>query len=828
MYILTFALLCTTTAWGYVGQILEAKTQEDITLTFVVTQESSTRNACRVGRGVSQQDRAYNYNDVVAHMPVGGAGFTIPGSVSYGDKTYEVEGISAYAFSGLPRTNFIEFKNPQSILFLGESCFQYSSLGYLDLSKTMITSVPSNFCKKCEELSQVVLPSTVTVIDESAFEECTSMGLMKLPTNLEIIRNKAFWGCTRLRNITFPSSLTTLKNGSFQKAGLVSIDIPATLTSISDNSFSQCKDLESITVDNGNPNYDSREACNAIIETATGRLVLGCKNTVVPSTVTIIGNGAFAGVPFESFSIPSSVTSIEEEAFALCENLTSFTSPSSVTSIGMYAFAYCKNLTSFTSYAETPPSTGSMPFIGINSSPTLYVPEGYLDAYLANGVWSSSFSKITVIGSIEFADENVKAICIAKWDTNGDGVLTTEEAAAVTSINKEFRSNTSIQSFNELRFFTGLTYISKKAFYGCSGLTSITIPKNVISIGNEAFGGCSALSSIDIPEGVTSIGEEVFSGCSKLTSITLPNTLQKIGYQAFDRCSELTSFVFPNSVTTIGGEVFNRCSNLKSVMFPESLTDLGSNVFDKCPLIESITIGGNEGIFESPLNSNALINKETKTLVLGCKGTVIPEDVRHIGNMAFYECTGLTSIDLPEGIETIGNSVFSGCTELTSIQLPKSLTSIGSYTFNNCSALSTITIPAAVTTIGSEAFYYCSGLLSVVSLSKTPATIQEVFWPNTKNITLYVPFGCSMTYRYAGWNGFKEIIEMEPVILPGDANDDGVVDVADVVAIVNYILEKPAENFNMTAADVNGDEVIDAADVVSVVNIILSDSDNGK
>ena len=683
-YALMLVLLCTTTAWGYENETFQANTVEGVTLTFMVTQESDTWNACRVGRG-GKSDQAFNYDNLKAHMPEDGGTLTIPTSVSHNGKTYYVEGVSAYAFSGMySLVKSIRFSNPQLIKYLGKRSISYCfDLESIDLSGTKITNIPNECFRACLKLTDVKLPSSITTIYDEAFKKC--------------------------------SSLTT-------------------------------------------------------------------------------------------FSIPSSVTSIGGEAFKECENLTT-----------LY------------SYAETPPAAYQWSFEGISSSAVLYVPFGCLDAYLADDVWSSVFSQIKEITSdIEFADENVKAICIAKWDTNGDGVLTTEEAAAVTSINKEFRSNTSIQSFNELRFFTGLTYISKKTFYGCSGLTSITIPKKVISIGNEAFGGCSALSSIDIPEGVTSIGEEVFSGCSKLTSVTLPNTLQKIGYQAFDRCSELTSFVFPNSVTTIGGEVFNRCSNLKSVMFPESLTDLGSNVFDKCPLIESITIGGNEGIFESPLNSNALINKETKTLVLGCKGTVIPEDVRHIGNMAFYECTGLTSIDLPEGIETIGNSVFSGCTELTSIQLPKSLTSIGSYTFNNCSALSTITIPAAVTTIGSEAFYYCSGLLSVVCLSKTPATIQEVFWPNTKNITLYVPFGCSMTYRYAGWNGFKEIIEMEPVILPGDANDDGVVDVADVVAIVNYILEKPAENFNMTAADVNGDNVIDAADVVSVVNIILSDSDNGK
>jgi len=116
--------------------------------------------------------------------------------------------------------------------------------------------------------------------------------------------------------------------------------------------------------------------------------------------------------------------------------------------------------------------------------------------------------------------------------------------------------NTEIQ---ELVIPNSVTSIGNSAFYGCSGLTSITIPNSVTSIGEGAFSGCSGLTSITIPNSVTSIGEGAFSGCSGLTSITIPNSVTSIGYRAFMSCSGLTSITIPNSVTSIGEGAFYGC-----------------------------------------------------------------------------------------------------------------------------------------------------------------------------------------------------------------------------------------------------------------------------
>ena len=275
---------------------------------------------------------------------------------------------------------------------------------------------------------------------------------------------------------------------------------------------------------------------------------------------------------------------------------------------------------------------------------------------------------------ITFADPNVKAICIANWDTNGDGELSKQEAAAVTSLGQLFRDNKTITSFNELQFFTGLTSIGDYAFEGCSGLTSITIPNSVTSIGYQAFYGCSGLTSVTIGNSVTSIGWCAFSGCSGLTSVTIPNSVTSIGNYAFDGCSGLTSVTIGNSVTSIGYQAFCGCSGLTSVTIPNSVTSIENGAFESCSGLTSITI---------------------------------PNSVTSIENYAFRNCSGLTSITIPNSVTSIGWCAFSGCSGLTSVTIPNSVTSIGERAFDGCSGLTSVIIPNSVTTIGRYAFYGC-------------------------------------------------------------------------------------------------------------------------
>ena len=248
-----------------------------------------------------------------------------------------------------------------------------------------------------------------------------------------------------------------------------------------------------------------------------------------------------------------------------------------------------------------------------------------------------------------------------------------------------------------------VTSIGSSAFEDCSGLTSVTIPNSVTSIGSSAFEDCSGLTSVTIPNSVTRIDDHAFHGCSGLTSVTIPNSVTSIGYSAFYGCSSLTSITIPNSVTRIDYEAFSGCSSLTSVTIPNSVTSIGSSTFYGCSGLTSVTIPNSV----TSIGYSAFYGCSSLTSV------TIPNSVTSLGNYAFYGCSGLTSVTIPNSVTSISESAFSGCSSLTSVTIPNSVTSIGSNAFYGCSGLTSVTIPNSVTSIGSNAFSGCSGLTSV-------------------------------------------------------------------------------------------------------------------
>ena len=184
--------------------------------------------------------------------------------------------------------------------------------------------------------------------------------------------------------------------------------------------------------------------------------------------------------------------------------------------------------------------------------------------------------------NINFADVTVKSLCVANWDTNGDGELSYNEAAAVKELGEVFKGNKYFTSFNELQFFTGMKCIGISAFYNCSSLSSVIIPSNVTYIDEYAFYGCSGLTSITIPNSVIGIYWGAFSGCRSLVSIAIPSSVTTIDACAFNNCSSLTSVTIPNSVNIIGAFAFNNCNNLTSITIPNSVSSLGDCAFYYC------------------------------------------------------------------------------------------------------------------------------------------------------------------------------------------------------------------------------------------------------
>ena len=202
--------------------------------------------------------------------------------------------------------------------------------------------------------------------------------------------------------------------------------------------------------------------------------------------------------------------------------------------------------------------------------------------------------------------------------------------------------------------YTSNDKLGSYAFYGCIGLTSLTIPSSVTSMGESAFKGCSGLTSLVILSGVTSIGESAFSDCIGLTSLTIPSSVTSIGDYAFSGCIGLTSLTIPSSVTSIGSCAFYGCIGLTNLTIPSSVTLIGDYAFKGCRSLTSLTI---------------------------------PSSVISIGESAFSGCIGLTSLTIPSSVTFIWDKAFSGCSGLTSIYVyPKKTPRLGTDIFSGCDA----------------------------------------------------------------------------------------------------------------------------------------------
>lgn len=317
--------------------------------------------------------------------------------------------------------------------------------------------------------------------------------------------------------------------------------------------------------------------------------------------------------------------------------------------------------------------------------------------------------------------------CLDKFDTNHDGKLSPEEAAAVTEIIDEgngIKSFKGIEYFTalrkitcsynsdvkriDLRYNTQMTTIAESAFEACYGLEEVILPPTLRTIADSAFIECESLKAIDLPDTVTTIDDLAFDGCIALTSITLPSKLATIGECAFSGCENLSGVItIPDSVVELGNATFIYCTALESATLGKGITEITEFMFQKCKNLKDITIAA-----------------EAK-------------------------------------ITLIGDSAFSDCSSLTKFVAPDTVTEIENAAFYRCSALSSMTIGKATTTIGNNVFYQCLNLFNVYCKATTPPQLgDKVFDSNPATAKIYVPKGSGATYKAAdGWKNFASNIE---------------------------------------------------------------------
>ena len=524
---------------------------------------------------------------------------TIPASVTYGGIIYSVTSIGNEAFyhcSGLTSvtipnsvssiSNFAfsscsgltSVTIPNSVTSIGNSAFSgCSGLTSITIPNS-VTTIGNSAFSGCSGLTSITIPNSVTSIGDWTFSNCSGLTSIEIPNSVTSIAYYAFFDCSGLisivvasdnpkydsrndcnaiietasntlilgcKNTVIPNSVTSIDSGAFYGcSSLTNIIIPKSVTFISDGALAGCSSLISIVVASGNPKYDSRNDCNAIIETASNTLIAGSKNTLIPNSITAIGNMSFCYCSdLTCIEIPNSVNTIGDHAFYGCSGLTSVTIPNSVTSIGDYVFYECSGLTSITipnsvisigdrafngcnnlveiySLALMPPTIDSNTFNGCYGA-TLYVPKEAVNAYRTANYWKK-FTNI--VGYVA---------CVGVFEVDGILYRAMNDGTATVIANEEMENYyIGDKVIADTVTFEGNNYVVKiiedNAFSDCYELTSITIPNSVETIGEQAFQGCTGLTSVTIGSGVTDIGAKAFNYCNALETVKCIGTVPPV------------------------------------------------------------------------------------------------------------------------------------------------------------------------------------------------------------------------------------------------------------------------------------------------------------
>ena len=555
-----------------------------------------------------------------------------------------------------------------------------------------LTSQP--WYKYRESIKQVKIGDGITYIGDCAFNGCTSLTDVTIPGNVTSIGDHAFSNCKSLEELTIPEGVKDLGSEMISNTAIERITIPNSVTNA--YGFSEGDNLLTEVIFK-----EGRET----IPSGTCHKAINLKKITIPSTVTSIEQDAFREcTSLIDVTVPKSVTSIGYYAFADCTSLKSAVIEANgkklfETAIENYAFRGCTNLTSVTIPGNVT-SIGNYAFSNCKSLEELTIPEGV--KYLGSGMISNTaIERITIPNSVTNA----------YGFSEGDNLLT------------------------EVIFKEGRETIPSGTCHKAINLKKITIPSTVTSIEQDAFRECTSLIDVTVPKSVTSIGYYAFADCTSLKSAVIEANGKKlfetaIKDYAFRGCTNLTGVTIPGNVTSIGRFAFSNCKSLEELTIPEGVKDLGSEMISNTA-IERITIPNSVtnayGFSEGDNLLTEVIFKEGRETIpsgtchkaINLKKITIPSTVTSIEQDAFRECTSLIDVTVPKSVTSIGYYAFADCTSLKSAVIEangKKLfeTAIKDYAFRGCTNLTGVTIPGNVTSIGDYAFSNCNSLVANV------------------------------------------------------------------------------------------------------------------
>lgn len=678
-------------------------------------------------------------------------------------------------------------------------------------------------------IKHVVIEEGVTSIGNNAFYGMDIVTVTN-PSTLKTIGSTAFYNCYQLESINFPHGMTsigrnTTGHGPFYGChSLKSLYIPASVTMINKDAFLRCFSLTSIVVDPANPKYDSRDNCNAIIETATNKLLYGCQTTVIPDGVLTVSQYAFEYQHnLKSIRISNTVTHFETSVFKECENL--------------------KDI--YVEWTTTPPQdvlTAWQEHTNLDATITIHVPCGYESLYSSSSAWNR----------YQIVDDHLKGgMCGAQgsnqtWMLSCDGHLDIKGIGAMADYSAGGAPwNEHKDAIHTVTFADGINTIGENAFAGFTNLTDIYAPwtENIPALpasnnpqpsvrlhiacsaisayqaagwGNytveteyTASGTCGAqgsnvtwtycggvltisgtgamagweniadipwysyqesITSVIIEDGVTNIGRGAFYKISSLLSATIPSSVTSIDYCAFYECTSLVSVTIQEGLISLGASAFNGCSALTSAPIPNSVTSIGNSAFKNCSSLSSLTIpNGVETIGSSAFESCSDLTSVT-----------IPNNVTRINEQAFRYCSSLTEVTIPGSVTRLSSFAFANCSALTSVVISEGVEIIDMAAFQNCSHLTTVTFPSSVTGIYVHSFTFCSAITDIY----VSWTENIPYWNNITNrspqsgITLHIPCGTEELYNAAnGWNGYTIEADGGPFTITVQAADPEMGDV---------------------------------------------------
>ena len=737
-----------------------------LTLALLLAVLPQTAPAVRAASnsGECGEDLTWRFDSRTGKLTISGEGdmWNFWGDIDRGDGSDN--GVPWIAF--LDQITALEL--PEGLTSVGDNAFK-------DCPRLQAAVIPENVTRigwyafnACADLNEIVLSEGITEIGAYAFSSCAGLTEVVLPSRLEYVYDEAFASCTALTAVTFLNPCCFITEDCLANCGeptvyghngsaaeLFAEEQGFPFVSLGDfTAEGVCGDSLTWSLNSGTGvltlvgegdmwsftgfrgdgylscNTEPWRAWRGIITglelpeglTSIGDAAFnGCwklESAVIPETVTRIGDYAF-GACYELLEavIPEGVTSIGESAFNFCESLPEVTLPASVERVDSWAFAFCFSLNDITFL--NPACVIADDCLENTENATVY---GY------SGSTAESFAEARGIPFVALDAEVITGVCgdDLTWSFDpATGTLTIEGSGEMWDSDLDSGWHPFASSITSVILPEGLTRIGSLAFFECTALRAVTIPKNVVSIGTssfsrsglievtfpdhlktieaQAFEACLHLTAAELPDGLTTLGSAAFMGCAALRSVTVPGSITRFGNRVFSDCTALESLTLRDGLKTIGSNAFYGCRGLSSVTIPDSVTSIDELAFGGCTQLTSVTVPGSV----RKIGSSAFAECTALTEAVICEG------VTDIESFCFYKCASLTSVTLSSSVTFLGEGAFGYCSGLTEIALPENLSSLGNYVFEACASLRTVTIPEALRVIPTGAFLGCSGLVSV-------------------------------------------------------------------------------------------------------------------